>query len=242
MEMIYSDTKKIMLPKEFPEEEFSSFIDSSRSILLANQTDSWKEFSGASNIIGWRFRTCYEEMMVYINSWNQHGENVDFEELYLRERALFGMFSSGVSSMEGLCYAIYALASHPMVLGVPFGVAEQRKCNFRTLTMQLEQHQPAGNVVSEIGVITNSQEWKFWLDLRNRMTHRSNIPRVTYGAVGSSPAPAKALQFAATTSSPAFEEDVEHLQSLYSWLASSLESLLKEVGKFVDACRENVSI
>jgi hypothetical protein len=48
----------------------------------------------------------------------------------------------------------------------------------------------------------------------HRMTHRSDLPRIHYDAVGGVPSPAKALQLAATTSIPSFEAEESHLENL----------------------------
>jgi hypothetical protein len=54
------------------------------------------------------------------------------------------------------------------------------------------------------------------------MTRRSNLPQIILGAVGAEPPPTKALQIAATTSIPAFEADIPHLETLFAWLAIAL--------------------
>jgi len=224
--MKFNDIMKINLPDEFPDKQFSYFMESSKLVLLPNKDNSWKEFAGASNIIGWRFRSCYEDMNSYIQSWAGHGANVSFEELYVRERVLFGMFSSGVSCIESTCYAAYALASHHSIYNLPFGENEQRRCNPKSLKVALKPFDTAKIVVDELNSIIQSNEWKFWVSLRNRMTHRSNIPRIIRGAIGGSPPPAKALQFAATSSTPAFEADEDYLVNLFEWLAQSIKNLL----------------
>jgi len=232
--MDFNNTFNMLLPDEFPEEEYSCFMTACKSILIPVKTDSWRQFAGASNLIMWRFRSCYEDMKFYIDSWVEHGVNVSRDELYMRERALFGMFSSGVSCIESTCYAIYSLASHASIYNLPFGDNEQRRCSPKNLKIALSSHDTARNIVTELISIINSSEWEFWVDLRNRMSHRSNIPRVIRGAGGSSPPPAKALQFGATSSTPAFEADEDHLVNLYEWLAQSLRNLLVEGGNIAN--------
>jgi hypothetical protein len=56
-------------------------------------SDTWKEFGLASNLIGHRFKACHEDMSKYIHSWNAYDADVLFEEIYLRENTLFGMFN-----------------------------------------------------------------------------------------------------------------------------------------------------
>lgn len=227
--MVFSTEHQLELPDSFPADAMVAFMVAARSIVLTpTKSDAWKELGGASNLIGWRFRGCHEDMHKYIDSWKVHGANVSFEEMYLRERALFGMFTAGVSCIESTCYALNALASHPTLLGLPFGEREQRSCNPTRLKESLSKHAEAQALVSTLDVLTSSTEWDLWVDLRNRMTHRSNLPRIVHGAVGAEPPPAKALHFAATLSTPAFEADVSHLEALFDWLASSLRNLLVE--------------
>lgn len=224
--MAFNDLLKLDLPDAFPANDYSDFMAAARSVLLPNKTEAWKEFAGASNLIGWRFRSSFEDMRAYIASWQKYGADVSFEEIYLRERALFGMFSSGVSCVESVCYASYALASHPSVLGLVFGESEQRRCKPSRLQNALGSHPRGQALVSALTALNNSNEWRLWDDLRNRMIHRSNLPQIIYGAVGSTPLPEKALQFAATSSTPAFEADESHLEALFLWLSKSLSQLL----------------
>jgi len=204
-------------------------MDSARSVLLKpTMPEIWKEFGGASNLIGWRFRACHEDMERYIKSWETYDANVSFEEMYLRERALFGMFSAGVSCIESTCYSLHALASHPKLLALPFGENEQRSCNPARLKERLSKHHSAHALVNALEALTGSNEWALWVDLRNRMTHRSNLPRIIEAAIGSKPPPAKALHFAATSSTPAFQADVSHLEAMFTWMAQSLRKLLVE--------------
>ena len=202
---------------------------SARSILLMPvMSEIWKEFGGASNLIGWRFRACHEDMTRYIKSWETYGANVSFEEMYLQERALFGMFSAGVSCIESTCYALHALASHPKLLDLPFGESEQRSCSPARVKERLSKYPSALALTDTLTVLTGSTEWALWVDLRNRMTHRSNLPRIVEFAGGSEPPPTKALYFAATSSTPAFQADVSHLEVMFTWLAQSLRNLLIE--------------
>ena len=224
--MAFNNELKLNLPNSFPAREFEGFMRAARAILLPSKAEAWREFAGASNLIGWRFRSSYEDMMSYLESWRTYGADVKFEELYLRQRALFGMFVSGVSCIESTCYAAYALASHPSLLGLPFGDAEQKKCSPAKLRTAILSHSAAPALAAALKSLIDAREWRLWVDLRNRMTHRSNLPRIIRGAVGALPPPAKALQFAATSSTPAFEADEGDLDALFVWLSQSLGELL----------------
>jgi len=237
--VIFSTEHQLDLPDSFPVEELVEFMACARSVLLTPSiSDVWKEFGGCSNLIGWRFRACYEDMMRYIESWRTCGPDVSFEEMYRRERALFGMFTAGVSCIESTCYALHALVSHPNLFALPFGESEQRSCNPTRLKDRLSKYPAARDLANALNILIDSDEWRLWVDFRNRMTHRSNLPRIIEGAAGGLPPPAKALHFAATSSTQAFEADVSHLEAMFAWLAQSLRNLLIEGASL---CESSVS-
>jgi hypothetical protein len=225
--MSYCKEYCIDMPDDFPADELTEFLAVARQkLLLGGNSPEWKELGGASNLIGWRFRACSEDWLTLKNSHIRYGESAGHEELYVRERALFGMFASGVSSMESATYAIAAFASHPNVLGLAFGPGRQRNCNLKNLTAWLTPHTKAKSVVDVLTRICNSVEWTTWIDLRNRMTHRGNLPRIIVGAVGAPAPKTKPLYFDATSSTQAIESDIADFERLKEWLAASLKDLL----------------
>ena len=231
--MAFNDLMKIDLPDAFPAEEYSEFMTAARRVLLPGKTDPWKEFGGATNLIAWRFRSCHEYLGAYAESWNKFRADVSFDEIYQRERALFGMFTCGVSCVESACYAFYALASHPSALGIRFGRIERYDSGPKALQTAIISYPRAKALVSALDKLMNADEWTEWTKLRNRMFHRSNLPRVIQGNVGGPAPAAKALQFAATSSTSALDADVSHLYDLFKWLSDSLKCLLTGASKLV---------
>lgn len=227
--MVFSTVHQLDLPDDFPAEEMVAFMAAARSVMLVpTKSEAWTELGGASNLIGWRFRACHEDMRRYIESWREFGNNVSFEEIYLREKALFGMFTAGVSCIESACYALYALVSHPKLLALPFGEKEQLNCSPAELSKRLANFPDAKALTAVLNLLKTSSEWKLWMALRNRMTHRSNLPRFIYGTVGSEPARMNAQYFSATSSTPAFVAGISEHQEMYFWLSNSLRTLLVE--------------
>lgn len=70
--MAFNDLLKLDLPDDFPAHNYSEFMAAARAVLLPNKVEAWKEFAGASNLIGWRFRASSEDMKTYIASWQQY--------------------------------------------------------------------------------------------------------------------------------------------------------------------------
>lgn len=216
------------MPDDFPVDELIEFMREARRVLLPpdHQPPAWREFAGASNLIGWRFRASSDAWLEHRASIERFGDGPSAEDFYKRERALFMMFSAGVSCIESTVYALAAAASHPPVIGIAFGRKEQRECHPKGLLIWLQQHAKAAALVAELDRLTTSDEWRLFVELRNRMTHRSNLPRVINAHVGANPPPSKPLNFAATSSTPAVVADLVDFDALHRWLGSMLRDLL----------------
>ncbi len=226
--MSFNENVQLELPDSFPGDAYDSFMTAARAVLLRVKGAAWGEFAGASNLIAWRYRNCYEQLEDYAESWEKHGGNVNFEEIYIRERNLFGTFASGVSCIEATCYACYALASHEDVLGLTFGPAQQRFCSPTSLRNALRSESKASEIVTALSALLDSDQWATWVDFRNRMTHRSNLPRHIRATLGvnARPPEMKPLEFAGTSSTPPTDGDLESFRGLLTFLSNSLKCIL----------------
>jgi hypothetical protein len=226
--MIYCQGYCIDVPDQFPVSELTRYMTSAREVLLKpTQSAAWGEFAGASNLIGWRFRASWEDWCKFKQSQSEFGDGGNHEELYRRERALFGMFSAGVSCVESVTYSLAALLSHPVVLGLAFGADEQRACSPKRLREWLRRGSGPPALISALECLIQSLEWKLWLDLRNRMTHRSNLSRRLFASIGS-PAPAtRPLNFAPTSSTDGVDAEISDFDNLHLWLATNVAALLR---------------
>ena len=161
-------------------------------------------------------------------SWRQYGADVSFDIIYIRERLLFATFVSGLSCVEATVYACYALASYPNVFGLPFDEKiRQFGSGPKQLKEKLQAINPSIALVSVLEELVASDQWSLWKNFRNTMTHRSNLPRIVYAAMGGPLPPANPLEFASTWSSKALSGDEATFNEMLSWLASSLERLLR---------------
>jgi hypothetical protein len=229
---------QLALPVAFPATEFTEFRTWGRAHLLQPKGDAWREFGSASNLIAWRFRTAFEAMDRYRKSWWEHGANVPFEELYTREQSLFVMFASGVSCGEATCYAVHAALSDSRLLALPFAKRDQitspdkLESILQRLSLLPDPRFQAPDLLDALKRMTYpDSSWKRWLSLRNRMSHRSNLPMQIFGAMGAAPPPPKALNFAATSSTTEFEGDVTDLALLVESLAQQIRDIMAGVIK-----------
>jgi len=228
--MLLSKVHSINLPSNFPFSEMEAFKTAADSILtLEIPGAAWQEYAGATNLIGWRFRGCYEDMNKWMDLWN-HCNKASLEETYLRERALFGFFTAGLSCIEATCYALYALARHLELLD-PQLLAKKRdewhSCPFDLNKILLEQPETLA-LKARLQVLIASDNYKRLKELRNRMNHRSDIPINYTLNMGAELPPAEKQNFARTTSTEAFNLGVSELESMFNWLAISVRDLLVE--------------
>ena len=222
---LFSQVLQLDIPELFPLAEFEQFWTSAREI-LPNPSETRKEFNGASNLIAWRFRGCVEYHQAHLESWLRVGVAASFEEQYARERSLFGMFVCGVSTVESVCYACYALASGVPTLMLPFDERSRRIATPKRLYEQLEEKSSGSSLTAALRTILGSDQWTLWNGYRNTMAHRSSVPRIIFGALGGTLPPAKLLEYAETWSTDALSGDEETFSNMITWLAEATKQLL----------------
>lgn len=217
------------MPSSFPCKELTEFMKVARQILLGKTTPSiWKEFAGGSNLIGWRFRAASEYWQECRDLWPCDGDKNSHEDNFNWERCLYGTFSSAVSCVESAIYCIAALFSDKSLVGFTFGPKEQRTCNPKSLANWIRATRECCNLTTAVDSVVTADEWKRLVELRNRMTHRSNLPRVQNLSVGGPrPAP-KPIHFASTSSTTEIEAELEEFDKLFSWLAETIRNLLSK--------------
>jgi len=216
------------MPDDFPGVELTAFMAEARRVLIPGGKTSvaWTEFAGASNLIGWRYRASSDAWLEHRESVEVYGGGRNHEDLYQQERSLFLMFSAGVSCVEAATYALAAVASDPNVCSIAFTTKEQRACSPNRLLTWLKPHVRAADLVIALQGLSAAPEWALWVDLRNRMTHRSNLPRQHFASVGAPPPQVRPLNYAPTSSTPDIDADFADWDALHNWLAQQLRKLL----------------
>jgi hypothetical protein len=226
--MPYFETLCINMPPTFPAAQFTKFLDRARQVLIGLNgiTPEWKEFGLASNIIGWRYRAAHEALEHLRGRYTTTSGPVDHEDLYKRECALFTLFTAGVSCIEA---CIYGVAAHTSTaVGFPFGTKEQRACSPAKLRDWLKPHLAASALTAVVQDVLDSSEWTLWVEVRNRLSHRGNLPGIIYAAVGGPPPETNPILFDETTSTAAINMDVQDLNAHFEWITNTLSCLMRE--------------
>lgn len=226
---MYSEESCIEMPDNFPEPELKEFMQEARRVLISGteKSPAWKEFAGASNLISYRFRASSESWGGYKKLFSTvEPKDRGHEFIYQQELNLFTLFTAGVSCIEATIYSIAAAFSHPNVCDISFDTNKQRQCNVKALCEWLQPYNKAAELLSTLEDLKGSDEWELWVDLRNRMTHRSNLPRIIYASCGGAPQANEALNYAATSSTPQINSDFDEWDKLNEWLATTLKKIL----------------
>jgi len=144
-----------------------------------------------------------------VASWDRYGINASFEELYHQEKALYGVFTTGVSYLESLTYATYIVCTAVLSHVCSFGSDKDRHdlSDPARLAKRLSKAPSARNLAAALHELSTSPEWKMWKAYRNTHSHRSSPPRLVRMSLGSAPPPPSPLQLSATWSTPALEAD-----------------------------------
>jgi hypothetical protein len=221
--MPFSSVVQLELPTVFPLSAFEEFWNAARAVIPQSSSER-REFNAATSLIAFRFRGCIEYKDEFIRSWQVAGVAASFEEQYVRERALFGMFVDGVSTIESLCYANYALGA--VKLSLPFDEGSRKNATPNLLLKAVKEKEPTSRLTTALGDVLGSEDWRLWRDYRNTMAHRSPIPRIIYASTGTLP-PANMLEYAETWSTAALSGNEQALADRIQWVAFATRRILE---------------
>ncbi len=227
--MQHSATYGIDMPIAFPEVQAAEFKDLARETAEGSTGGSlaWTEFAGASNLIAWRFRSALE-------SWHKYQEieaikAKTHEDYYQQECLFFNMFASAVSCIESSTYAIAAILSHDSMLSMPFNAKEQKNCspyNLHTWLLKSNNQKKVEVLEKVFKSLLASDEWNRFQEIRNRLSHRSNLPRHLFASVGCATPAADLINYGGTTSTKKIEASLSDFDALVTWLSKTLCELL----------------
>jgi hypothetical protein len=209
---------RLSMPESFPCGQLTTLRWRVTRRFTSRKPQAWAEFAGASNLIAWRFRS-------YVESANTLSSmpSASPDDIYHQEQTMFLAVCSAVSCIEAIAYATWALASDPLLLDVAFGPEEQRQANPSRVRDMLVKHTTDVEVTQPWIDVNNANEWQLLRELRIRMFHRTNLPRMIRGTSSAPPVPLP-MKFAPTSTTPAL--GIDQVAALEPWLANIVSALL----------------
>lgn len=239
MSKIPLSTIGLIMPIDFPSALYESVH--ARAVAKKDQhPDSWVQFSGAWNAIAYRFLSCTEHDTAFTNSISQtRGDAPPQPERYFQERDLFGFFFTGLSSIECLYYALFAIGSIVDATRFPMGTAQQlRNISPRSTSQQYNAAFPSEPLSFLLNQLITSMEFLEWTEIRNILAHRSSPPRQIFRSIHVS------IRNAPHTSSNSVADpsplwlngiqlDSTTTSSRRTWLVRTLGDVIQETETFI---------
>jgi hypothetical protein len=227
--MIYCENACLDMPAAFPCHEYTLWRTAAGQLVAASpHGDPAWEHLGASNLTAWRFRQAWENWD-WLKAFAEHTpDGGNHEDHCVTDDRMFSMLTAISSCIESTVYSISALASLPSIVGFPFATQSvQRNGSSPTwLLDKIAQHPKAGLLSHELTALVASPQWLFFMDLRNRVSHRSNLSKPGFATMGGTlPAPID-FHYSATTSTPEVALTIAQFEGDLAWLAGTLQRIL----------------
>jgi len=144
-------------------------------------SDSWDEFAFAWNAVAYRFRSCTEHDEAFTESIRRHGKTLPPSERYVQERALFCFFVTGVSTIESLCYGLFAIGSMLDAQNFLFVTPDDRRnVSPEETTDKFGTVFPRENITATLKRMTKMHDYQDWKVMRNILSHRSTPGRLIF--------------------------------------------------------------
>ncbi len=192
---------------------------------------AWSEYAGAWNAVAHRFRACTDHDEAFTHSIRQAGDAPIPPERYVQERELFNFFVNGLSTIESLCYGLFAIGA--MVNSARFPLATPKDLKFINPEKTATTYRAAfrgGALTGALGQLVSDPQFASWKDARHILAHRSAPGRTIYMmSVGSAPVAPTPAQWKIGSGVPL---DASTTVSRRAWLAAAISSLLTAADSF----------
>lgn len=174
------------LPQSYPTEQAERVYRYLLEI-LSNQTMPGALMGHGFKGVAYRFRAAVEYATEFSTSYGAIGGTAPpVDEHYRQERALFGFFVSGLSSIESFAFAIHAIAAH--YEPTTFGVNQQdlRRIAPEAVAKGLQATWPQALVTDFLcRLVEGDPTYQGWKKIRNVLNHRVVPPRAITASIGS---------------------------------------------------------
>ena len=184
----------------------------------------WPEYIGAWIAITYRFYACTEYDRAFTKSVRKYGTSLQDPERYYQERDLFGFFVNGLAAVESTYYGLFAIASMLDAVNFPIATDEEK----RVITTKRTAEKfcdvfPKESISMALEDLIGEQAYKDWGEQRNILAHRQSPGRTHFvgGASHGTSLWSKGITIDASTTF-----------TRRSWLASEMQTLLREAESF----------
>jgi hypothetical protein len=166
------------LPQYFPKDKYEKIY-----IKVLQYKDNfqsqYQQFTGGWKSLVYRYFACTKHSDDYINIIKKDRISPSHFLRYEQERELFNFFTNGLSAIETHGYMIYMICS--ICNHNDFKVITKEDLKNIVLVntvLKLKKFYSVENITKELEILTNSQEYKDWVEVRNVLMHRETPGRI----------------------------------------------------------------
>jgi hypothetical protein len=165
------------MPSDFPTEKFDH-ISIQVNKLYSRNPDEVREMMRAWKGVAHRFLTLSDYDEEYTKLMKNTGVNLSTEDQYLQDKYLYCFFVNGLSTVETLIYALFALGA--FVMPNEFSLANQQNIKPPTTKQKYNRFFSQESISNLLNNLLSSTEYKELKDVRNYIAHRKAASRVIY--------------------------------------------------------------
>jgi hypothetical protein len=216
----------LLVPCDFPTAAYESVHNVIAQKCAAHAL--YEQYVGAWNALAYRFRSSVDYGDAVVASLMAHGTAPKAEERYRQERALFGFFSSGFSTMESTFYGLFAIGAFITPTAFPLTTPKEQQQVSPKRTTEAFTNAFAGDpILQAFATLFADPSFQRWREIRNVLTHRTAPGRRLYVSFGDEDVPATEWKL---TNAPL---DANLISTYRTDLARVLGDLLAASSKFV---------
>ncbi len=165
------------LPQNFPKDKYEKIY-----IKVLRYKDNFKlqyqQFTRGCKSLVYRYLACIKHSDNYIKIIKKDRISPSHFLRYEQERELFNFFTNGLSAIETHGYMIYMICSINNSIDFEVITKEDLKnIILKNTVSKLEKFHSTENITKELEKLTNSQEYKDWIEVRNVLMHRGTPGR-----------------------------------------------------------------
>ena len=166
---------RMKMPSDFPTEKYDN-ISIQANKLYSVHPDEVRELIRAWKGVAHRLLTLSDYDEEYTKLMQNAGGNLSTEDQYRQDKYLYCFFVNGLSTVETLIYALFALGA--MALPSEFSIRNERNITPSTTKQKYENFFSGVQIQNMLNNLLSSGEYEELKNVRNYIAHRKAASRV----------------------------------------------------------------
>lgn len=211
------------MPSDFPTEKYD-YISGQVNKFYSLHPDGVREMMRAWKGVAHRFLTLSDYDEEYTKLMQNTGVNLSTEDQYRQDKYLYCFFVNGLSTVETLTYALFALGA--LALPSEFSIRNEQNITPLTTKQKYNRFFSGEQIRNMLNNLLSSSEYEELKNVRNYIAHRKAASRVIYISTSGNNTPPdewKNIPLDETTT-----------QSRRAWMSQQLSLFMDGIIEFLD--------